>query len=194
MNGVDGHTGGDGARAHVARLGLRSAGVRAVADENDGRGHVRPGLQAVDLAHQADDAVIERCGSRLGHQFGRVKQVSDTVVELDRREKLLRAVGLNLVDGHVIDLLLHVAGRGVLLDSRLDGRNLVGRAAGGVDEEHGQRADGGLAVEDHLFHRETVVGDKQRLCGKINRQPLTVDAENLQANARKALGVGIGDE
>ena len=33
--------------------------------------------------------VIERCGSRLGHQFGRVKQVSDTVVELDRREKLL---------------------------------------------------------------------------------------------------------
>src|SRR5690606_21064774 len=103
------------------------------------------------------------------------------VIKLGRSQELLRAVAANLVDGDVVDLLLHIAGRGILLNGGPDGRNLVGCAAGGVHEKNGQRADRDLAVKNNFIDRETAMTDKKRLRSKVNGHTLAVKAKKLQA-------------
>ncbi|CUS03878.2 protein of unknown function [Candidatus Promineifilum breve] len=193
VQGVDGHASLRRPRGHVARLGLRRAGVGAVADEDDGRGHGRVGLHTFDLADQTDDAVVERGGPLFGRQLRRIEQVGDAVEEGGRGQELLRPVGANLVDGHVVDLLLHIAGRGVLLDGSDDGRYLLARAAGGVDQKDGQRAHGGFAVKDDLIDREAVVAGEQRFGGEIERRALAVHTVDLEPDAGESIGVGVSD-
>ncbi len=193
MQRVHGHAHGRGPRDHVGRLGLRCARIGAVTDEHQRGGHFRPGLQLLDAAQHVDDAVIERCRAFLGRQRGGVEQVGDAIVERGRGQQFSRPGGPVLVDGHVIELFLHIARRRELANSGFDGGHLVSQTTGGVDQEDSQRADLGRAVVEHFIDREAIVTDEERLSGKIERRACAVHAIELELDAGETLGIGVGD-
>ena len=106
---------------------------------------------------------------------------------------MLRPVGAILVDGNEVNRLLHVAGRCVLADGVLHGRERVAGAARGVDQENRQRSDRVLAFKDNLVDRKAVVTDKEWFYRKVNRVALPIHAVGLKLDAGEPLGVGIGD-